>query len=505
MKKRNILVCMLFLAACAKKDLSTTNEVASPADEAVKLMAEPGDIGYDIICTNNRNNKLEVFNYGDANWNDAGSLRWSWMPTTGLGYTSAQINLWTNGDPTGDPMDVKRVLTNVWPGCTEVMVAVGGQLATIATLVSNKTRGTKLWAVNCGAGSYPHAAELIPNGNLAVAASHGDWVKVFSTSSSNVATFSLSKAHGVVWDNKLHRLWVVGDTKLTALIIGGTRSAPTITEDVARARTIPGNGHDLSLFQGDDNKLWVTNSSHVYTYDKTTKALVNAPGAAHRATVKAVSNNNAASGYMIVETKPNTTSCDLNTWCTTSVDFYNASGTYLGSRSRKDAAYYKADVWWHADMPAPAAPIANGKYAILSALNGKCMAVSGGSTASSAKVIMWGYTPDNGNANDQWNITKIGTTGYYRITNVKSGLDLNVQGATYNKAADLIQFAYSSAAPNNDEWKITAVGGGQYKIESRYSSQCVNVEAAATVDGTQVVQYPYSNVTHSKWTFQAIP
>lgn len=48
---------MLFLAACAKKDLSTTNEVVPPADEAVKLMAEPGDIGYDIICTNNRNNK----------------------------------------------------------------------------------------------------------------------------------------------------------------------------------------------------------------------------------------------------------------------------------------------------------------------------------------------------------------------------------------------------------------------------------------------------------------
>jgi hypothetical protein len=118
---------------------------------------------------------------------------------------------------------------------------------------------------------------------------------------------------------------------------------------------------------------------------------------------------------------------------------------------------------------------------------------------------MWAYTPDNGNANDQWNITKIGTTGYYRITNVKSGLDLNVQGATYNKTADLIQFAYNSAAPNNDEWKITDVGGGQYKIESRYSSQCVNVEAAATVDGTQVVQYPYSNVAHSKWTFQAIP
>src|SRR5687768_17343098 len=208
MKKKNVLVIALFLAACAKQSLKTTDAtVEIPADDMVAPMAAPGDIGNDIICTNNRNNKLEVFNYGDANWNDAGSLRWSWMPTTGLGYTSSQISLWTNGDPTGDPMDVKRVLTNVWSGCTEVMVAVGGQLATIATYASNKTRGTKIWAKNCGAGAYPHAAELIPNGNLAVAASHGDWVKVFSTSSGNVATYSLPGAHGVVWDNELHRLW----------------------------------------------------------------------------------------------------------------------------------------------------------------------------------------------------------------------------------------------------------------------------------------------------------
>jgi hypothetical protein len=502
MKKENVLIIAMFVAACAKPKQNTTDAAGIPGDDVVTPMAAAGDIGNDIICTNNSSNKVEVFNYGDANWNDAGSLRWSWMPTTGLGYTSSQISLWTNGDPEGDPMDVKRVLTNVWPGCTEVMVAVGGQLATIATYTSSQTRGTKLWAVNCGAGSYPHAAELIPNGNLAVAAAHGDWVKVYSTSSSAVATYALVGAHGVVWDNELHRLWVVGDTKLTALIIGGTRSAPTITEDVARAKTIPGNGHDLSRFEGDDNKLWVTNSGHVYIFDKTTKALVNAPGAAHRATVKAVSNNNAASGYMIVETRP-TTACTLNSWCTPTVDFYNASGTLLGTRTRSGAAFYKGDVWWHDDMPAPAAPIANGKYAISSVLNGKAMAVLNGSTASSAKITMWPYSTDNDN--DEWNVTKIGTSGYYRITNVKSGLDLNVQGATYNKAADIIQYAYSSAAPNNDEWKITDVGSGQYKIESRYSSQCLNVESANAADGTQVIQWPYSNVSHSKWTFQSIP
>ena len=502
MKKKNVLFIALFMAACAKQQLKNADEAAGiSADDVVSPMAAAGDIGYDIICTNNLSNKVEVFNYGDANWNDAGSLRWSWMPTTGLGYTSAEIKLWTNGDPEGDPMDVKRVLTNVWSGCTEVIIAAGGQMATIATYASNKTRGTKIWAVNCGAGSYPHAAELIPNGNLAVAAAHGDWVKVYSTSSSNVATFSLVGAHGVVWDNELHRLWVVGDTKLTALIIGGTRSAPTIKEDVARTKTIPGNGHDLSRFEGNDNKLWVTNSNNVYTYDKTTKALVKAPGAAYRTKVKAVSNNNAASGYMIVETRP-TTNCTLNSWCTPTVDFYTASGTLLGTRTRNGAAFYKADVWWHDDMPAPAAPVANGKYTIKSVLNEKAMVVQGASNANSAKITMWPYSPETDN--DEWNVTKIGATGYYRITNVKSGLDLNVQGATYNNGADIIQYSYNSASPNNDEWKITDAGSGQYKIESRYSGQCLNVESANANDGAQVIQWPYSNTPQCKWTFQSI-
>jgi hypothetical protein len=504
MNKKNALALALLFAACGKQKMNASEDAAVLTAEqtVVTPFVEPGDIGNDIICTNNANNRLEVFNYGDANWNDAGSLRWSWMPTTGHGYTSTEINLWTNGAPEGDPMDVKRVLTAVWPDCSEVMVTVGGQLATIVKYATTGTKGDRIWAVNCGAGSYPHAAELIPNGNLAVAASHGDWVKIFSTTSSNVATFTLPGAHGVVWDNEIHRLWVVGDTKLTALIIGGTRGAPTVSEDETRTKTIPGNGHDLSRFEGDDNKLWVTNSNNVYIYDKTTKILTNAPGASFRTKVKAVSNNNATSDYMIVQTRP-TTACTENTWCTPTVDFFSASGALLGSRTRNDAAYYKADVWWHDDMPAPAAPVANGKYSITSVLSGKVAAVQGGSLENSAKITTWPYTATNDN--DEWNITKIGTSGYYRITNVKSGLDMNVQGATYNKAADIIQYPYGGGAPNNDEWKITALGGGQYKIESRYSRQALNVEASGTADGTQIIQYPYSNVPQSKWTLTVVP
>lgn len=456
-------------------------------------------VGYDIMCSNNSNNKLELFNYGDADWNASGALMWSWMPSTALGYTSTEVGYWTNGDPTGDPMDAKRVITSVWPGVSEVLVTVGGQLATIARYTTTGTKGSKIWARNVGAGAYPHAAELIPNGNLAVAASHGDWVRVYNTNGTNYASYSLPGAHGVVWDPEIHRLWVVGDTKLTALIVGGGRGTPTLTEDVARTKTIPGNGHDLSVYEGDNNKLWVTNSNNVYIYDKTTKVLTNAPGSSFRTKVKAVSNNDASTGYMIVQTRP-TTSCTLNTWCTPTVDFYSSSGSYLGSRTRTGAAYYKADVFSNNLVPPPAAPIANGKYKIANRNSGKVLAAT--NTASAAKVIQYYYSPTN--PNDEWNITQIGTSGYYRITNVSSGYDLNVEGATYS-TADIIQYPYSAAAPNNDEWSIVAIGSGFYKIVSRYSNKVLNVEGASLVDGAQIIQWDYTNVPQSEWEFTLIP
>src|SRR5262245_22505190 len=125
MNKKNVLILAICFAACAKQELSH-----NPTDDgSIVANVEEGDIGNDIMCTNNSSNKLEVFNYGDENWNDAGSMRWSWMPTTGLGYTSSEVSLWTNGDPEGDPMDAKRILTDVWSGTSEVLVAAGGQLA----------------------------------------------------------------------------------------------------------------------------------------------------------------------------------------------------------------------------------------------------------------------------------------------------------------------------------------------------------------------------------------
>jgi hypothetical protein len=348
------LLTVISLAGCEKKETgqnSTLTEV-SPNPEVSSTSVDAStlaQIGYNIVCTNNANNKIEQFNLGDADWNAAGAMKWSWSPTTALGYNSTDVTNWNSGDPEGDPMDCKRRNTTVWSGVTQVIVAVGGNLATIARYtVTSGTSGSKIWAINVGAGAYPHAAELLPNGNLAVAATHGGWVRVYNTGGSNYAQFNIPWAHGVLWDPTLNLLWVSGNPNgafsgVTALQVGGTRAAPTLTEVTSRRKQIPsGSAHDLSPFMNNTDRLLVSSTTGTYYLTKSTNTFTQLAGSAFRSDVKGLSKqpDGAGSGHY-VQSRRNT-ACTLNTWCTATVDWYTVAGVYSGSRTRTGAAFYKA-------------------------------------------------------------------------------------------------------------------------------------------------------------------
>ncbi len=63
----------------------------------------------------------------------------------------------------------------------------------------------------------------------------------------------------------------------------------------------------------------------------------------------------------------------------------------------------------------------------------------------------------------------------------------------------VVQYYYSGAAPVNDEWLITSVGGGEYKIQNRASGLYLTAP-----DGniyTQFVQSAWTNGDNQKFTF----
>jgi hypothetical protein len=303
---------------------------------------------YPIITTNQYSKDLEVYDFHSKNLDNQSDLQWSWKPNPEDGYSSAEILKWSN------PSGVKLRNSSLWGGQWIIATASGG-LATIAAYPS----GTKKWALNVG--GNPHDAELLPNGNIAIAASTGNYIRVYASSQGEsnytYAEFIFYDAHGVLWDPAINRLWVLGHLEkhgpciLTALKIEGNDAQPKISEDQKYRYTVPTKGgHNLTAFCGDTNKLWISTASKVYVFNKLTGSFTEAPGVINRPGVKSITNQPSG---RVVTTCPDGVKkpvpfepSNLNAWSTSYIDVYTAEGVWLFSQHRKNGvSFYKAKVF----------------------------------------------------------------------------------------------------------------------------------------------------------------
>jgi hypothetical protein len=303
---------------------------AAPAHAAV------GD--YWVVAGDQASNQLIAFDPAVADWNSSSAVKWSWKPTSTRGFSSAEIS------GMGNVSDFK--LRDTDAGQRFVVAASAGLVA-----IADYPSGNRIWG-KVLSGNL-HSAELLPDGNIAVAASTGGWVRVYNSSqgssASGYAQYNLTAAHATLWDPSIMRLWVIGQDPataqniLTALRVGGTAASPTLVEDTSRRAFLPSSGgHDVSPYNHDPGKLWVSTAGGVYLYDKTTKTFT-VPASGNRTSVKSIGNQPSG---QLVETKPDTTkspagACSVDTWCTDTVDFYSPDMT----RRRIGAQFYKARVW----------------------------------------------------------------------------------------------------------------------------------------------------------------
>ncbi|MFD4477519.1 DUF6528 family protein [Streptomyces sp. NPDC058471] len=139
--------------------------------------------------------------------------------------------------------------------------------------------GKRYWGAAIGAGDdlfNPHSAEILPDGNVAVACSTGAQVRLYAASqgphASRFAEAELKGAHGLHWDSVREVLWAIGDDELVTYAVGGTRARPTLTRrsslglPVGTPGRTPG-GHDLFPVAGRPGRLWVTTNASVFQYD----------------------------------------------------------------------------------------------------------------------------------------------------------------------------------------------------------------------------------------------
>lgn len=326
-----ILIISIFIASVFLLSISCAEGVLPESS----MLEKSASTDFPIAITNQGAGRIQVFDSQFTNWNTSSALLWSWYPNSTNGF-SASTPGW------GAPSDVKLRNSSFFGG--QVMAVADSR--GFCALIPYPAGDTKYWSANVGlpgAGlNNLHAIELLPDGNTAVAASNGNYVRIYTSSqgvnSSNYVSFTLTDAHGLLWDPANNVLWALGGSVLTALEITGTAAAPIITEKAAFRVSLPSaGGHDLYAYYGDNNILWVTTHYGVYQFDKTGKIFTAVSGAAFGTAVKSIGNQPSG---QIVQARPSTCT---DGWNTNTVQYYNPSLSHTVT----GACFYKARVWWH--------------------------------------------------------------------------------------------------------------------------------------------------------------
>lgn len=260
-----------------------------------------------IVITEQASKRILVLPADRVSWQNR-KLSWAWAPNAANGLADL-AGSWSN------PSDAKLAERG---GEKYLLTSASGGFAAV---VPYPAGDRAYWAANVAGPANPHSIELLPDGNVAVAASTGGWVRVYTASQGQRSTtyteYRLVGAHGVVWDAGRNVLWALGTEALVALNVGGTPAAPVLTEQ--RSVPVPTKGgHDLQPVPGRPDLLWVTTEAGVYQFSKASGGFTQRYAGAReidRPHVKSVSTN-PRTGQVVTASVQEGHLC---TWCTDTV------------------------------------------------------------------------------------------------------------------------------------------------------------------------------------------
>ena len=128
--------------------------------------------------------------------------------------------------------------------------------------------------------------------------------------------------------------------------------------------------------------------------------------------------------------------------------------------------------------------VEEGIYCIVPAnATGMCLDVANASTADEANVQL--YTRNNSLA-QQWRLTKL-SDGSFKIISLASGKALDVYGASADSGANIEQYTWNNTSAQH--WFLVSAGNGYYYFTPKCSALCMDVYDAGTANGTNITQY----------------
>ncbi|MFH8609428.1 DUF6528 family protein [Streptomyces sp. NPDC018029] len=261
--------------------------------------------------------------------------------------------------PLGDPRYKDLRPDESWVYPCEAKVRVHRKRTYVLTTASfgfvavvEHPSGRRYWGAALGPGDdlfNPHSAEILPDGNVAVACSTGALVRLYAASrgprATRYAEATLKGAHGLHWDGAREVLWAIGDDELVSYAVGGTAGRPTLTRTYAVGLPVgtPGRtpgGHDLFPVAGRPGRLWVTTNAAVFQYEPDSGAFLRDFAGAEeisRKSVKAVGDDPRTG--QVLTTVPESGLDE--TWWTTTVSVHRPASSY----KLVNGGIYKAR-WW---------------------------------------------------------------------------------------------------------------------------------------------------------------
>jgi glucose/arabinose dehydrogenase len=132
-------------------------------------------------------------------------------------------------------------------------------------------------------------------------------------------------------------------------------------------------------------------------------------------------------------------------------------------------------------------------YKIVARHSGKCLDVSGGSTAAGALIHQWDCY---GGSNQQWQVIDVGG-GYSKIVARHSGRVADVQGGGYDNGTPVWQWDENGTPAQ--QWQLVDVGSGYVKIVARHSGKVMDVSGGSYDNGAQVHQWDYVGIPNQQW------
>lgn len=137
---------------------------------------------------------------------------------------------------------------------------------------------------------------------------------------------------------------------------------------------------------------------------------------------------------------------------------------------------------------------AGSTYQIIARHSGKVIDANGSANLSAVRQM-----PYTSAANQQWKVTHVGN-GYYKITSLDGGraLDHSVSGSSV--------ILYDYWGGTNQQWSFVPVTGGYFNIVNRSTGKVLDVSGgpSATADNRPVLAWTSNGQTNQQWTMTPV-